>query len=157
MKLKEIIHNLKQPIPTELISTRELKGKVIPYIKWANLTDLLDERAGEGNWSWEIVETTITPCTIQRQSTTKEGYIYTHSYGSRIILKGRLTLFGDDRILTMDSTGQEELTTADYGDPSSNAEAMSLRRCCAKPGLGRSISTPKPATKHQETSGKYKV
>ncbi|WLT40311.1 hypothetical protein NON20_24525 (plasmid) [Synechocystis sp. B12] len=38
--------------------------------------------------------------------------------------------------MTRQATGTEDIDCNSYGDPSSNAEAMALRRCCAKFGLG---------------------
>ena len=43
---------------------------------------------------------------------------------------GTLTIGGDDRILSMDAFGTENLKCSNYGDPSSNAEASCIRRAC---------------------------
>ncbi len=119
MQLSEILESLRQPVPSELISYKTIKGNRIDYISWTTLTDLLDERAGLGGWSWKIKE-------IQQ-------------VGNRLTMIGCLTIYGEDRSLTMMATGSEDIEVSSYGDPSSNAEAMSLRRSASKMGLARDL------------------
>ena len=119
MKLAEILENLHQPIPTHRISQKTLKGNRIDYVAWFDLCDILDERVGIANWSWQIKD-------IQQ-------------VGNRLTLTGVLTVHGEDRNLTREATGCEDVDCISYGDPSSNAEAMALRRCCSKFGLGRDL------------------
>lgn len=119
MKLTEVLTQLQQPISPHLISQKTLKGNRIDYIAWFDLCDILDNRCGIGGWSWEIKDL------IQ--------------IGNRLHLTGVLTIIGEERQLTMMATGTEDIDCSSYGDPSSNAEAMSLRRCCAKFGLGRDL------------------
>jgi len=137
MTLNEILSALRQPVPTEFISKKRVGNSTLDFISWFHYCDLLDQRCGFGNWSWEVVSTTIS--------------------NNRIFLTGRLTIIGSDRQISMDATGTEEMNCSSYGDPSSNAEAMALRRCCAKFGLSRELwekekpaytpkTTPKPAT-----------
>lgn len=138
MKLAEILNNLQTPIPSNLISKKDTfsKGKktgAVDYVAWVDIADLLDTRCGLGAWQWEVIQL--------------------NQIGDRLTLVGRLTVFGDDRSLSQDATGTEELDCSSYGDPSSNAEAMALRRACAKFGLGRDLwrkeqkpaSNPKPS------------
>ena len=64
----------------------------------------------------------------------------------RIFLTGRLTIPTAEGNVYREATGTEELKRTDretgepielaYGDPSSNAESMALRRAAAKFGLG---------------------
>lgn len=115
--IAEIINRLKQPVAPELISSKKVKNTKIDYISWFDYCELLDNRVGLGNWQWEIKETTISD--------------------NRLFITGRLTIIGDDRSLSQDATGTEILNCSSYGDPSSNAEAMALRRACAKFGLAR--------------------
>lgn len=122
MKLAEILENLKAPIPSRLISKKAtFKNKVktgeIDYVAWTNLCDLLDDLCDF--WEWEIKD-------VQQ-------------IGENLSLVGVLTIHGEDRSLTRMATGIEEINCSSYGDPSSNAEAMALRRCCAKFGLGRDL------------------
>lgn len=122
MKLAEILENLKAPIPKRLMSKKAtFKNKVktgeIEYVAWTDLCDLLDDLCDL--WEWEIKD-------VQQ-------------IGENLSLVGVLTIHGEDKSLTRMATGIEEINCSSYGDPSSNAEAMALRRCCAKFGLGRDL------------------
>jgi len=138
-KIAEIIKRLKEDVPTELISSKKVGNSKIDYISWFDYCDLLDERCGIGYWSWEIKQTTISD--------------------NRLFLIGKLTIIGDDRSLSQDATGTEILNCSSYGDPSSNSEAMALRRACAKFGLARYLwnkETTKTQTNQQETKNTAK-
>ena len=119
MKLSEILERLQQPVPSELISYKTIKGNRIDYISWVDICGLLDQRAGLAGWSWQIKDV--------------------RQVGNRLTLLGCLTIHGDDRSLTMMATGSEDIDVSSYGDPSSNAEAMSLRRSASKMGLARDL------------------
>ena len=119
MKLTEILERLRQPVPCELISYKTIKGNRIDYISWVDICRLLDDRAGLARWSWKIKEV--------------------RQIGNRLTMVGCLTIYGEDRSLTMMATGSEDLDCSSYGDPSSNAEAMSLRRSASKMGLARDL------------------
>ena len=59
MKIAEILERLRQPVPSNLISRKTVKGRknsyTADYLAWYDLCDLLDERCGGlGNWSWEV-------------------------------------------------------------------------------------------------------
>lgn len=118
-ELPEILANLRKPVAANLISSKstytkgQASGKA-QYIAWPTLIRLLDERAN-GFWEWKI-RTIIA--------------------GDRTIIEGSLTVHGSDGSLTREAAGNESNDVDSYGDPSSNAEAMALRRCCAKFGLG---------------------
>lgn len=117
MILADIITQLKAPVAQSLISQKKVGNSKIDYIAWFDYCDLLDDRCGLGQWQWEIITVTTT--------------------NDRLFITGKLTIFGDDRILSQMATGTEILNCSSYGDPSSNAEAMALRRACAKFGLAR--------------------
>ncbi|MEL4897978.1 Rad52/Rad22 family DNA repair protein [Crocosphaera sp. Alani8] len=119
MKLIDILRNLAQPIPKDSISEKTLKGTKIEYISWYDLCDLLDEHCGIDGWEWSVKDVT--------------------QISNRLTLTGVLTIYGDDKSLTRMATGTEDVDCSSYGDPSSNAEAMALRRCCSKFGLGRDL------------------
>ena len=119
MKIAEIIRRLKEPVDPRLISQKKVGGNVIDFISWYKYCDLLDERCGLSNWSWEVLSMTVTD--------------------ERIFITGKLTIYGDDRSLCQMATGTEILNCNSYGDPSSNAEAMALRRACAKFSLARQL------------------
>lgn len=117
--LREILAELAKPVPENLISSKSTyqKGKAsgsARYIAWPALIRLLDVRTG-GFWEWKI------------------RTIYA---GDRFVVEGSLTIYGNDGSLTREATGTELSDVDSYGDPTSNAEAMALRRCCAKFGVG---------------------
>lgn len=104
MKLSEILDNLQQPIPPNFISQKPAKNKKtgeissIPYVAWFDLCALLDCRCGLDGWSWQI-----------------KGV---QQVGKRLTLTGVLTVYGEDRSLTREATGCEDVDCTSYGDPS---------------------------------------
>lgn len=154
MLLSEILERLAQPVPRELIKQKKTfeKGKssgLVDFIPWVNLCDLLDQRCGIGAWSWEIKTFSqvqgAPPIPEDPEEVTERT-----EWGEKkpkkkpkqrdyLVLVGSLTIYGDDRQLTREATGTEEIECSSYGDPSSNAEAMALRRACSKFGLGRDL------------------
>jgi hypothetical protein len=117
MKLTEILECLRQPVPAELISYKTIKGNRIDYISWVDLADLLDARAGIDGWAWRMVD--------QQQ------------IGNRLTQVWELTIIGEDRSISRQASGDEDVDLEAYGTPSTNVEAQCLRRCCAKYNLGR--------------------
>jgi hypothetical protein len=117
--LSDMLKILSQPVTQNYISHRSQGGTKISFISWSTYLVLLDTRLGLGNWQWEIMSLTNT--------------------SDHLFLVGRLHIFGSDRAIYFDSTGEEKLACNSYGDPSSNAEAMALRRCCCKAGLSREL------------------
>lgn len=118
-RLQEILDSFNQPF-TDYISKKPVfsKGKKsgdVSFIPWPNLCEILDQLAP--GWEWEIKS-----CDY---------------HGDRTIVIGRLTINGSDGSLSREATGNEDSQCDGYGDPSSNAEAMAMRRCCAKFGVGR--------------------
>jgi len=131
--LADILLGLHIPIQENLISKKPtfdkgIKIGDIDYVSWTNLVDLLDERVGLGQWNWEVRDI--------------------NQVGNRIVLIGALTISGTDKALTMMATGSEDISISDYGDPSSNSEAMAMRRCAAKFGLGRDLWKKKKTNAH---------
>ena len=119
MKLTEILERLRQPVPKELISYKVIKGKRIDFISWVILADLLDERAGIDGWSWKLVD--------QQQ------------VGNRLTQVWELTILGEDRSISRQASGDEDVDLEAYGTPATNCEAQCLRRCASKYGLGRNL------------------
>jgi hypothetical protein len=117
MKLTQILERLQQPVPPKLISYKMIKGNRIDYISWVNLADLLDERAGIDGWSWRLVD--------QQQ------------IGNRLTQVWELRIIGEDRSISRQASGDEDVDLDAYGTPATNVEAQCLRRCCSKYGLGR--------------------
>jgi len=117
--LSEILTDFEKPISKEFISKKPTfskgqKAGEVEFIAWPVLCQLLNKFTN-GFWEWKL------------------RTIYT---GDRVIVEGSLTILGSDGSLTREATGSESSDVDGYGDPSSNAEAMALRRCCAKFGLG---------------------
>jgi len=139
MKIAEILTRLRQPVPKSLISTRKQGGTEIQFISWADYADLLDARAGLGNWAWTIKEVRETQATSQIQTVTEAREPITRKVNARLIVIGELTFYGEDRLVSFSATGEELLACSGYGDPASNASAMALRRACALAGLSRQL------------------
>ena len=131
VKLIEILENLKAPIPDNKISTKKIQGQVIRFVSWHDYCDLLDIRAGLGSWMWEITDSRELSPISKISGTTDNGETYTRFCNARLVIVGKLTIIGDDRSVSFSASGEELLNCSNYGDPSSNAEAMSLRRACA--------------------------
>lgn len=117
--LSDILADFEKPIEPKYISKkpvfskREKSGEV-DYVAWPAMCRLLNQHTA-GYWEWKV---------------------RTQFMGDRTVIEGSLTIHGSDGSLTREATGNEGSDVDGYGDPSSNAEAMALRRCCAKFGLG---------------------
>ena len=107
---------LKRKIPESMLSTKPQGGKSVSYVPWYVINQILDKYAP--GWTWEI----------------KQAFVG----GDRFYIVGRLTFTCSDGIFYREATGTERLDCSNYGDPSSNAEAMAFRRCASKFGLGLS-------------------
>jgi hypothetical protein len=131
--LDRIISALSRPLPRSVLSQRKQGGAAIDYIPWHTAVKILNKYAP--GWSWEI-----------RQM---------HTTSDRLFIIGRLTIPTADgpqwreatgteelkETVTNKKTGEVELREIAYGDPSSNAESMALRRAAAKFGLGLYLYT----------------
>lgn len=120
--IEEILADFEKPIEREYISqkpvfSRKQESGKVDYVAWHTLCRLLNKHTN-GYWEWKL---------------------RTQFMGDRTVIEGSLTIHGSDGSLTREATGNEESEVDGYGDPSSNAEAMALRRCCAKFGLGLSL------------------
>ena len=116
--LAEIVSDLKRPIPKRLLSTKTLKGNKITFCPWHRVVKLLDHYT-DARWDYEVIDKTIT--------------------ASHFLITVRITIHASDRSAFRDGTGIEALEVKGYGDYSSNAESMALRRAAAKFGLGLSL------------------
>lgn len=128
--ITEILADFEKPIEREYISQKPVFSKKqesgkVDYVAWHTLCRLLNKHTN-GYWEWKL---------------------RTQFMGDRTVIEGSLTIHGSDGSLTREATGNEESEVDGYGDPSSNAEAMALRRCCAKFGLGLSLWEKAKSTK----------
>jgi hypothetical protein len=112
--LSKIEEVLSRPLPKSLLKTKKLGGREITYIPWYAANRILNKYCP--GWSWEIAKFEIS--------------------SDRVFIVGRLTIPTSEGNVYREATGTELLDCNSYGDPSSNAESMSFRRCCAKFGLG---------------------
>jgi hypothetical protein len=112
--IKDIIKDLRKPINPRHLKTRKQGGKELTYITWHDAIKYLDHFAP--GWCYEVRNVT--------------------SIASRLVITVRISIPCAEGWVWREATGQEEEETSSYGDPSSNAESMALRRASAKFGLG---------------------
>ncbi len=124
----EILADLSKPIPNTYLDSRKQGGANLTYLPWYNAVKLLDRCTG-GHWDYALANIHTTP--------------------ERLILTARITIHAAEGSFTREATGTETLkeeyfdkTTQSkqirewaYGDVSSKAESMALRRAAAKFGL----------------------
>ena len=112
--ITEIISDLSKELPERHVKLRSQGGKQIPYIEWHTAIRYLDHYAP--GWSFRIK--CVTPI------------------GDRCVVTVSITIPCLEGDVTREATGTEDEELRGYGDPSSNAEAMALKRAAAKFGLG---------------------
>lgn len=120
--IAEIIADLSKTIPSKYLKRRRQQNTMLTYIPWYNASILLD-RCAPG-WSYTI-DVTLS--------------------SDRIFVVASITIPSYEGDVTRQATGTEllkrindrgEVKELAFGDPSSNAESMALRRAAAKFGLG---------------------
>ena len=112
--IREIVKDLSKPVANRHLRTRKQGGKELTYISWYDAVKYLDHYAP--GWCYEVRSM--------------------NSVGGKLILTIRLSVPCLEGVVYREATGQEEEETTSYGDSSSNAESMALRRAAAKFGLG---------------------
>ena len=116
--INEIITDLSKPIKARHLR-QKMRGRLrIDFIPWYHAIKYLDLYAP--GWSYEVRNTIWNT----------EG---------RLVLTVRLSFPCLEGVVYREATGTEEEPEEGermYGDPSSNAESMALRRAAAKFGLG---------------------
>jgi hypothetical protein len=112
--IREIVKDLTKPIAQKHLRKRRQGGKEITYVAWHDAVKYLDYYAP--GWCYEI-----------RRIDTIAG---------KLIMTVRLSIICAEGIVFREATGQEDEDLDAYGDSSSNAESMALRRAAAKFGLG---------------------
>lgn len=111
--ITEILADLSKPIPGKYLAQRKQGGTSLTYLPWYNATKLLD-RCAPG-WDYSISNI--------------------HTTSDRVLITVRITLRAAEGDFSREASGTELLSCGSYGDPSSNAESMALRRAAAKFGL----------------------
>lgn len=112
--IEEIIVDLSKPIPRRLLRSKTVGGQKILFLPWHTAVRFLDLYAP--GWSYEIRHLT--------------------GIGGKLVLVSRISIPCAEGLVYREATGQEDEDVDKYGDSSSNAESMSLRRAAAKFGLG---------------------
>ena len=115
--IRDIVKDLSKPIAGKHLRKRRQGGKEISYLAWHDAVKYLDHFAP--GWCYEIR-------TIE-------------SVAGKLIMIVRLSIPSSEGVVYREATGQEDETLDSYGDSSSNAESMALRRASAKFGLGLSL------------------
>ena|SRR5215213_10344808 len=115
--IRDIVKDLSKPVAKRHLRTRKQGGKELTYIAWHDAVKYLDHYAP--GWCYEVRRI--------------------DSIGGKIILTIRLSIPCLEGIVYREATGQEDEDVESYGDSSSNAESMALRRAAAKFGLGLSL------------------
>ena len=112
--IQQIEEALSRPLPNSMLKTKRLGGQNITYIPWHCLPTILSKYAP--GWEWKI----------------KSMHISDNS----LFIVGQLSIPTAKGVISREATGTESLDCNSYGDASSNSEAMAMRRCCSKFGLG---------------------
>lgn len=116
--LAEIIADLTKPIAARHLKQKTKGGRAMDFIPWYHAVKYLDLYAP--GWCYEVRNTVWN----------NEG---------RLTLTARISIPCLEGLIYREATGTEEEPEEGermYGDPSSNAESMALRRAAAKFGLG---------------------
>ncbi len=115
--IREIVKDLSKPLAQKHLRKRRQGGKEILYLAWHDAIKYLDHYAP--GWCYEIRSI--------------------DSIGGKLILTIRLSIPSLEGIVFREATGQEDEELESYGNASSNAESMALRRAAAKFGLGLAL------------------
>jgi len=112
--IREIIADLRKPIAAEHLSRKKQGTVELTYLSWHSAVRYLDWYAP--GWSYEVRQVA--------------------HLGNRVVVVVRVSIPCTEGTVWREATGQEEDDVQHYGDPTSNAESMALRRAASKFGLG---------------------
>lgn len=112
--IRDIVADLTKPVAKRHLRTRKQGGRDIKFISWHDAIKYLDHYAP--GWCYEVKD-------IQ-------------NIAGKLILTVRLSIPCAEGIVFREATGQEDEDLDSYGNSSSNAESMALRRAMSKFGLG---------------------
>lgn len=130
MTIQQIIAKLSMKIKPEHLKQKKAGNSQITFLPWYNAIKYLDYFAP--GWSYEVRAVHHIPLA---QPETPAGEKVKHVSGSVAVVV-RLTIPTADGPVFREATGIEDDDKDGYGDPTSNAESMALRRAAAKFGLG---------------------
>jgi Rad52/22 family double-strand break repair protein len=111
--IEEIIADLSRPVSPKRLKTRKQGDKQIIYLPWYQAVRYLDHYAP--GWSYEVRSVTTV--------------------GDAVAITARISIPCAEGVVWREATGYGPLSVKGYGDPTSNAESMALRRAAAKFGL----------------------
>ena len=111
--IEDVIADLSRPVNPRRLKTRKQGGKQITYLPWYQAVKYLDHYAP--GWSYEVRSVTTV--------------------GNAVAITVRISIPCAEGIVWREAAGYELLNVKGYGDPTSNAESMALRRAAAKFGL----------------------
>lgn len=139
--INQIIAVLSRPLPSKLLKSRQQGKSNLKYIPWQQATRILNKYAP--GWSWEVrsLHTTADRLFLVGRLTipAAEGMVYREATGTELLKEEKEVWLGEkpNRRLLRDELDRPvtEARELAYGDPSSNAESMALRRAAAKFGL----------------------
>jgi hypothetical protein len=115
--IQEIVADLSKDVPAKMLAEKSLKGNKITYLPWYRAARMLDYYAP--GWQHEIRDI--------------------KQIGSQVVVIVRLSIPAAEGWFYREATGIEEEEVKGYGDTTSNAEGMALRRAAAKFGLARGL------------------
>lgn len=111
--LEAILEDLRRPIPERFIKTKSKKGVALRFVSWYDIVRILEARA--------------------------PGFEYDCSpyFGDgKTVVKATITIHGEDGSLSRSALGIADSDIENWGDATSNASSMALRRAAAEFGLG---------------------
>ncbi|ABW32806.1 hypothetical protein [Acaryochloris marina] len=111
--LEEILEDLRRPIPGRFIKTKSKKGVALRFVSWYDIVRILEARA--------------------------PGFEYDcspHFGDGKTVVKATITIHGEDGSLSRSALGIADSDIESWGDATSNASSMALRRAAAEFGLG---------------------
>jgi len=112
--IRAIVADLSKPIAQRHLKTRRQGGTELTYIEWHCAVRYLDLFAP--GWSYAVKNVSLV--------------------GNLVVVVASISIPCAEGIVTREATGCEEVDARGYGDACSNAEAMALKRCASKFGLG---------------------
>ncbi len=115
--IRDIVKDLSKPIAQKHLRQRRQGGKEITYLAWHDAVKYFDHFAP--GWCYEIRRI--------------------ESVAGKLIMIVRISILCAEGVVYREATGQEDEDLDSYGNSSSNAESMALRRACAKFGLGLAL------------------
>jgi hypothetical protein len=115
--IQEIVADLSKDVPQKMLADKTLKGSKITFLPWYRAARMLDYYAP--GWQYEVRDI--------------------KQVGSQCVVIVRLSIPAAEGWFYREATGIEEEEVKGFGDTTSNAESMALRRAAAKFGLARGL------------------